>query len=245
MTNSRSGFGIFFFFFFLLNIRVGVPCVPLNSALSSKKDLPFCEQKKCDQEYRTNRSEVLLFCEESKIGNENVSLNLNPGQQVQKEVLNCHERQTGKYEPKQGPQGNSNYSFYRKDILNVLNPRRKSHPNSISAELPCYERSKNGQGECAQKKGHGRAISDANIYESLNFNYSNLSYNNLNHNSSFDFNLKLHPENNRLHLCLSLLNNENAKLEKHLAVHPNYTRAGHPNLIKKDRGWKMHKGWSE
>ena len=76
MTNSRSGFEIFFFFFFFLNIRVGVSCAPLNSALSSKKDSPFCEQKKCDQEYRTNRSEVLLFCEESKIGNENVSLNL-------------------------------------------------------------------------------------------------------------------------------------------------------------------------
>ena len=38
MTNSRFGLGTFFFIFFLLNITVGVPFVPLNSALDSEKD---------------------------------------------------------------------------------------------------------------------------------------------------------------------------------------------------------------
>ena len=52
MTNSRFGIGIFFFF---LSFFIGVLGLPLNSALDSKKDLPFCEQKKCDQEYKTNK----------------------------------------------------------------------------------------------------------------------------------------------------------------------------------------------
>ena len=37
MTNSRFGIVTFFFFFLLLNITVGVPCVPLNSAVDSEK----------------------------------------------------------------------------------------------------------------------------------------------------------------------------------------------------------------